>query len=131
MKYLKFPFAEKMTIQVQNGLTKKEIECELASSAVEIFQSLNYRKKEDFVIPLVLKFDSPVIQSLSWQNFSFPVEQICVVYKEHIVKKVNIINTPVNTANFIQGYSEFSFVIFAPLGFSNKYKIIEDKTIIK
>ena len=87
MKHLPFPFDANIVLQIKTGKKKEQLVCELAASTIEIYQSLNYRSKKDFKIPLVLQFESSIVQSLSLQNFSFPVEQICIDYRDGKAKK--------------------------------------------
>ena len=78
MKNLEFPFQDSIELSIQTGNRKKRVICELASSEIEIFQSLTKRSKKDFKIPLVLLFKNPLIQSFSIQGFNFPLEQYCI-----------------------------------------------------
>ena len=59
------------------------------------------------------------------------MEQICVNYKTDIVQKISVINPHKKTGELLQGYSEYSIVIFAPIGFAKQYLIKEDNTTIK
>jgi uncharacterized membrane protein (UPF0127 family) len=128
MNYLPFPFPNTIEIKITTGTRKKTIVAELASSEIEIFQSLTNRKKIDK--PLVLYFKNPLIQSFSNQLIKFKVEQICVDYKTNIVKKYNIIYPSISKGEFIQSYSEFSLVILSPNGYFSKGLIVENKTEI-
>ena len=131
MKHLSFPFESSTALQIKTGKKKDQLICELATSDIEIYQSLNYRAKKDFKIPLVLQFESPIVQSLSLQNFSFPVEQICIDYRDGKVKKTGIISPSKTQGKFIHGYSEFSLVILAPVGTIKKYGITIDLSVFK
>jgi hypothetical protein len=131
MNYVQFPFPDRAILQVKNDSSIRKVECELASSDIQIFQSLSYRKKKDFKLPLVLIFTNPFLQSFSLQNFSFPVEQICVACRENKVKKISVIYPGKESGNYVQGFSEFSLVVLAQIGYFKKYKLIENKTIIK
>jgi hypothetical protein len=128
MNHLSFPFPNTIEIKIITGTRKKTILAELASSEIEIFQSLTNRKKIDN--PLVLYFKNPLIQSFSKQLFKFKVEHICVDYKTNIVKKYNLIYPSKTEGEFIQSYSEFSLVILAPNGYFSKGLIVENKTEI-
>ena len=129
MKNLPFPFEASVVLNIKTGKKKDQLVCELAASTIEIYQSLNYRSKKDFKIPLVLKFESPIVQSLSLQNFSFPVEQICIDYRDGKVKKAGLIRPAKTPGKFIHGYSEFSLVILAPVGTIEKYGITIDLSV--
>lgn len=131
MKHLKFPFAENVTIEITNGKKKAIVECELASSEIEIFQSLSYRTKKDFKKPLVLLFDNPTTQYLSRQSFNFPVIQVTVNYGNNLVKKVSLVpKSNKENGQYIQSYAEFSLVLFLPFDSELKKLIVENKTII-
>jgi len=130
MKHLNFPFQETIELTFKIGNHKKNVICELASSDIEIFQSLTKRKRKDFKIPLVLLFKNPLIQSFSLQGFNFPVEQICVDYNSNIVKKYNIIHLSKSVGEFVQSYSEFSMVILSPLKYYPKGLVELNKTKI-
>ncbi|MEI6596342.1 MAG: hypothetical protein WCO28_12325 [Bacteroidota bacterium] len=129
MKHLPFPFDANIVLQIKTGKKKEQLVCELAASTIEIYQSLNYRSKKDFKIPLVLQFESSIVQSLSLQNFSFPVEQICIDYRDGKAKKAGLIRPAKTPGKFIHGYSEFSLVILAPVGTIKKLGITVDLTV--
>lgn len=132
MKHLKFPFVENVTVEISNGSKKTRISCELASSDVEIFQSLNYRKSKDFDKPLVLLFANANKQYFSLQSFNFPVTQISIDPTTNSVKKKSYIPSTKNKSGyFIQSYCEFSMVILFPDNFDLLQNIVEDKTKIK
>jgi hypothetical protein len=48
MKILNFPFSQSAQISIYNDASFNQLECELAVSDIEIFQSLNYRKEKLF-----------------------------------------------------------------------------------
>ena len=131
MSHLTFPFKKSITIKIINDKIKTSIECEAALTDIEIFQALKYRKKKDFSNPLILKFPNPLLQTFASLNFSFPIELIAVDHKTHLVKKAQPIKPTKAKGAFIQGFSEFSLVLLAPIGFGKKHKIEVDKTIIK
>jgi hypothetical protein len=115
MKHLSYPFDQAAKLKITNGSKKILLEAELASSEIEIYQSLNYREPDEFIKPLVLRFQNPDIQYFSMQSFSFPVVQVCAERKTGLVKRVASIAAQVNTGgNFIQCYSEFLLVLFLP-----------------
>lgn len=131
MKHLKFPFAENVTIEISNGKKKVLVDCELASSEIEIFQSLSYRTKKDFKNPLVLLFDNPTTQYLSRQSFNFSVTQVNVNHGNNLVKKVSLIpKSNKENGQYIQSYAEFSLVLLLPFENELKKLIVENKTII-
>jgi hypothetical protein len=121
-------FPDSIRLQITIGKRKKLVECELASSSVEIMLSLNNRISIEN--PMVLYFDNPLIQSFSRQKFKISVEQICVDYKTNLVKRYSVLNPSKYKGDFIQSYSEFSMVILSPIGFFSKGLIVENKTII-
>jgi hypothetical protein len=129
MKHLPFPFEESAILLINNGETKKTADCELATSDIEIFQSILYRKKLEK--PLILKFATDRLQSFSLQGYKFDIEQICITPETFIVKSATTLKKRKDEGRFIQGYSEFAFVILAPIGFIKKYKVQTDKTKIK
>jgi len=115
MQHLSYPFDQTAKLKITNGSKKIILEAELASSEIEIFQSLNYRQPDEFIQPLVLQFENPDIQYFSMQFFSFPVVQVCTERKTGLVKRVAPIAAQANTGgNFIQCYSEFLLVLFLP-----------------
>ena len=131
MKHLQFPFAENVTIEISNGKKNVLVECELASSEIEIFQSLSYRTKKGFKKPLVLLFDNPTTQYLSRQSFNFPVIQVNVNHGNNLVKKVSLVpkSNKVN-GQYIQSYAEFSLVLLLPFDTEFKKLLVENKTMI-
>jgi hypothetical protein len=132
MKHLQFPFAENVTIEITNGNKKVLVDCELASSEIEIFQSLSYRTKKDFKEPLALLFDNPTTQYLSRQSFNFPVVQVNVNHENNLVKKISLVQTS-NKENgqYIQSYAEFSLVLLLQFDSELKKIIVENKTLIQ
>jgi uncharacterized membrane protein (UPF0127 family) len=135
MKILNFPFSQSAQINISNDSKLYQIECELAASDVEIFQSLNYRKEKYFKKPLALKFSNPLAKSFSKQFFDFPVEQIVVDYKNNTVKSIatiypSIIKSNKNTNDNLISYSACSLVILAPRGLTKSKNIQVAKTKI-
>ncbi|MCA2856519.1 MAG: hypothetical protein IM449_16915 [Microcystis sp. M065S1] len=115
MKHLTNPFDQTAKLKITTGSKKILLEAELASSEIEIYQSLNYRQPEEFIQPLVLRFQNPNIQYFSRQSFAFPVIQVCAERKTGLVKRVAPIAAQANTdGNFIQCNSEFLLVLFLP-----------------
>jgi uncharacterized membrane protein (UPF0127 family) len=131
MNHLNTPFEQSTTILITTSKKQLKIKTELASSDIEIFQALNYRTKKDFMHPLTLKFSNPLAQSFVKINFLFPVELISVDYITSKVKKIQLITTHNNKGEYIQGFSEYSIVVFVPRGFSKTNKIEEGVTSIK
>jgi uncharacterized membrane protein (UPF0127 family) len=127
-QYLPFPFVNNCTIQIDNGAKTKQLTCELATSAVEIFQSLNYRKTKDFTKPLVLQFPLDNVPSFIWSNYAFAVEHICIDEKDKVVRLYRQLPKK-STAPFIQAVA-YKLLILAPLGFTEQHKIKENDTII-
>jgi hypothetical protein len=85
MQHLSYPFDQTAKLKINNGSKKILLEAELASSEIEICQSLNYRQPEEFIQPLVIRFQSPDIQYFSRQSFAFPVLQVCAEKKTGLV----------------------------------------------
>ena len=131
MSKLNIPFEQSVTLLISNDKKQLKIKTELASSDIEIYQALNYRTKKEFVQPLTLKFSNPLAQSFVKINFLFPVEMISVDYITNKVKKIQLIPAKKGSGDFIQGFSEYSIVIFAQRGFSKTNKIEEGVTSIK
>lgn len=131
MSKLNIPFQQSVTLLISNDKKLLKIKTELASSDIEIYQALNYRTKKEFVQPLTLKFSNPLAQSFVKINFLFPVEMISVDYITNKVKKIQLIPAKKESGDFIQGFSEYSIVIFAQRGFSKTNKIEEGVTSIK
>ena len=129
MNFLSFPFPRTIEITISRGSKQRVCLCESATSKVEVFQSLCYRKAKEFYKPLVLIFDNPLSQNLSMIDYKFDVEQIFVNYDTGLVNKINTLYSNKTSSLFIQGYSEFSMVILAPIGFveSRKIKLFETK----
>ena len=113
-QHLPFPFSKKATIQLTTGKKTQIIECELASSVIEIFQSLSFRKKNQFKQPLLVKFDNPLQQTFSRQTFSFDVIQACFDYETGLAKKIAPIRKSSGKAAFVQSFAEFSYVLLLP-----------------
>ena len=131
MSQLNTPFEQSATILVSASKKQLKLKTELASSDIEIFQALNYRTKKDFTQPLTLKFSNPLAQSFVKINFSFTVEMIAVDYLTNKVKKTQFIPAKKEEGDFIQGFSEYALVVFAPKGFCKSNKIQEGETIIR
>jgi len=113
MQHLSYPFDQTAKLKITNASKTILLEAELASSEIEIFQSLNYRQPDEFIQPLVLQFENPDIQYFSMQSFTFPVVQVCAERKTGLVKRVASIPAQANAGgNFIQCYSEFLLVMF-------------------
>ena len=130
MKYLNTPFERSIQLEIQNGLRKFTIDCELAASEIEIFQSASFRKQNQFRKPLVLKFSNPLVQAFSIQQFQFDVVQVCVGFEDSVVTKVSFIPAYKDRGTFIQCFSGFSMVLFLePNHFALK-KIAVEKTKI-
>jgi len=130
MNRLNTPFEKTCTLLFTTGKHFLKIKTELASSDVEIFQSLNYRTKKEFTQPLTLKFSNPLVQSFVKISFHFPVEMIAVDYITNKVKKSQYVPAKKEEGDYIQGFSEYSLVLYAPRGFCKKNKILEDSTTI-
>lgn len=113
-QHLPFPFSKKATIQLTTGKKSQIIECELASSVIEIFQSLSFRKKNQFKQPLLLKFENPLQQTFSLQTFNFDVIQACFDCETGLAKKIAPIRKSSSKAAFVQSYAEFSYVLLLP-----------------
>jgi hypothetical protein len=130
MSKLNTPFAQTTSITIVTGKSTFKVGTELASSDIEIFQSLNYRSKKEFTKPLTLRFGNPLAQSFVKFNFNFSVELIAVDYLSHKVKKLQVIPAKKGGGDFIQGFSEYSIVVFAPIGFSKAHKIKEGESTL-
>lgn len=131
MSKLTTPFQNETSVIIKNTKDTFKIKTELACSDIEIFQSLNYRKKKEFTKPLTLKFSNPLVQSFVKINYEFPVEIITIDYLTNRVKKVQVVYVKKYSSDFIQGFSEYSIAILAPIGFSRKHKIEDNMTIIQ
>lgn len=131
MNQLKTPFEQSVTLLISTKGQLLKLKTELASSDIEIFQALNYRTKKEFTQPLTLKFSNPLAQSFVKINFSFPVELIAVDYITNKVKKTQLVPAKKQEGDFIQGFSEYALVVFAPKGFCKSNKIEEGNTLIK
>jgi uncharacterized membrane protein (UPF0127 family) len=129
-QHLPFPFSKKATIQLTTGKKTQIIECELASSVIEIFQSLCFRKKNQFKQPLLLKFDNPLQQTFSRQTFSFDVIQACFDYETGLAKKIAPIRKSSGKAAFVQSFAEFSYVLLLPADAQLGRRIVVNQTKI-
>jgi uncharacterized membrane protein (UPF0127 family) len=130
LQHLPFPFSKKATIQLTTGKKTQIIECELASSVIEIFQSLCFRKKNQFKQPLLLKFDNPLQQTFSRQTFSFDVIQACFDYETGLAKKIAPIRKSSGKAAFVQSFAEFSYVLLLPADAQLGRRIVVNQTKI-
>lgn len=131
MQTLNFPFQQTVKLTIANNAKVKQIHCELATSDIEIFQALNYRKKEDFKKPLALVFENPKAQIFTRFNFAFAVEQIAVDAINNEVKDMETIYPDTNNEWDLKGYSNYSLVILAPKGLIKSKNIQLHKTTIK
>ena len=130
MNFLSYPFPNSAGLTISRGGKQSVFLCESAASKVEVFQSLCYRKAKAFNKPLVLIFDNPHSQNLSMIDYKFDVEQVFVNYYTGIVNKINTLYSKKTSGLFIQGYSGFSLVILAPVGFIESQRIKLFETII-
>ena len=130
MKYLTTPFEQFIQLEIKNGLRKFTIDCELASSEIENFQSASFRKQNQFRKPLVLKFSNPLVQAFSIQQFQFDVVQVCVGFEDSVVTKVSFVTAYKEKGTFIQCFSGFSLVLFLKPKHSALKKINVEKTKI-
>jgi hypothetical protein len=129
-QHLPFPFSKKAIIRLTTGKKTLIVECELASSVIEIFQSLSFRKKNQFKQPLLFKFENPLQQTLSRQIFSFDVIQACFDYETGLAKKIAPIRRSSDKAAFIQSFAEFSFVLLLPADAQLARSILVNQTKI-
>lgn len=128
--YLSFPFTESITLIIKTGSLAVKLQTELASTDIEIYQSLNYRTIKHFKRPLTLLFNKPLIQTFTKLNYAFTTELLAIDYQTNKVKKIQTIHPKKEQGDFIQGFSEYALVVLAPKGFCKKNKIEEGKTII-
>jgi uncharacterized membrane protein (UPF0127 family) len=135
MKSLQFPFNKSIALSIINDSIVNQLECELANTDLEIFQSLNYRKEKYFKKPLALKFSNPLAKSFTKQSFEFPVEQITVDYKNNVVKSIATIYPNTHKLNItnqnLTSYTDYSLVILAPKGLAKSINIQVAKTKIR
>ena len=127
-RHLPFPFKDKCYITIDNSKSSY-IECELAESVIEVFQSLNFRKEQEFTVPLFIIFENPNVQSYVLCNYDFAVEHICVNIEGNVAKSY-LQPASTSKASFIHAYSSYRFIILAPVGFIKKYNI-KNQTSIK
>jgi hypothetical protein len=131
MNHLEYPFEESIRVEIKNGKESFIIECELASSEIEIYQSLSYRRSKDFKKPMILLFNDHTKQHFSKHSFAFPVVQACVHYKSKLVKKLSFISkAKEDSGGYIQAFSEFSLALLLPYKSDLVKKIVTDKTRI-
>lgn len=127
---LSFPFQDSCTITITHSDgSVAEADCEKASSTIEIFQALNYRKENDFCRPMVLEFDNPNRQSYVWMNAAFERECVCVDVDNKVVA-MYLQRASTGEAPFVQGFSSYKFVILAPVGFCSTYRITNESVTI-
>lgn len=127
-KHLQFPFESNCLIKIKNEKQIEKVTCELAESVIEIFQSLNFRKENDFNIPLILQFKNPNVQSYVLFNYNFAVEHICIDTEGKVVKSYLQPDNK-SSATFIHAYSSYNFIILAPKGFIRQYKIANQTSV--
>ena len=131
MNHLPYPFEKSASLKIKTASKQNSFNVEIADSEIEIFQSLNFRTSKEFKAPLVLKFENPLVQSLSLQKFKFDAEQILVEDGSNIVRGIQLIKKVKGSGKYIQAYAGFSIAILAPIGFAKKFGIVLNKTIIK
>jgi hypothetical protein len=130
LQHLPFPFSKKVIVRLTTGKKTLIVECELASSVIEIFQSLSFRKKNQFKQPLLLKFENPLQQTFSRQTFDFDVIQVCFDYETGLAKKIAPIRKSSGKAAFVQSFAEFSFVLLLPPNAQLVRRILVNQTKI-
>lgn len=128
MSYLQFPFKGRCFVRISTGKKMQTVECELATSVIEIFQSLSFRQPGEFQMPLVLKFADPDSQSFVLSRYNFLIEQI-PIDKNGKVSGYSIVPAGTSPGNYIQAFSSFQYLIQASLGFAKKYHINENTLI--
>jgi uncharacterized membrane protein (UPF0127 family) len=127
-----FPYPNTTFIRFSNGPTKMAlINCEAAITPEEISQSLNFRSLLQFRKPMVLHFDQSSGQNTVCFQFRFDAEVI-VVNRENIVEKIYLARkfTP-NEALHIHFFGGYQYVLLAPKGFSEQWKIQAGHTAVK
>jgi uncharacterized membrane protein (UPF0127 family) len=127
MSNLKYPFEKSALLSINNDAN---LLVEIAESPIEIFQSVNYRTKKDFNLPLVLKFSNPLTQAFSLQEFAFDIEQILIESDTNLVRGIQLIKKHNYAGSNVQSFAGFSLVILAPVGFSKKHGIKLNQTTI-
>jgi hypothetical protein len=100
-----------------------DVECDLADDPMTIFRSIDMKKLQEFIRPLILKPYSPDIPMLVYSSFPFPVEQICVTRSTGWVENISRISPSKGSGPFIQSFTGHSMVILAPKGFIKKHRI--------
>ena len=129
MEQLSFPFANRCYVSVWHENRQLEpVEAEEAATAAEIYQALNFRRQSQFNRPLALHFPDPAAQQPVWFGFGFEVEVIAVDMQGVVKKIYTMPPTREGSARFIQFFSNCSYALLAPAGFSRKWNLKEKES---
>lgn len=123
MKYLPIPFEQKATIIIKQG-TKVilKFQAELATSPIEHFQALLYRKglKENSGVVFIL--ENPAVPAFVNTKVPFAVDTIQFEENGDITHLGNLVPSN-NAGNFITAF-QTKHLLMLPLGFTKKHNLI-------
>lgn len=123
MKHLPIPFEQQAEITIKQGA---RILCrfntELATSPIEHFQGLLYRKEVQSNSPVTFIFENPALPGYVNTNVPFEVDVIQFDEKGHITHLGQLAPSK-SSGIFITAFLT-KHLLIAPKGFIKKYKII-------
>lgn len=132
MNTLPFPFAEQCYFNFSLGSKKlPPIQAEVATSAAEIYQALNYRTWLDFKQPLVLVFNTPATQTPVWFGFKFDIEVIIIGNDGRVQKTYEMPKYKEGSGIVVQLFSTCEAAILVPKGFCKKWAVLEQCTFVR
>ena len=123
MKYLPIPFEQKATITIKQGskLTAK-FESELATSPIEQFQALLYRKELKENSGVVFILENPAMPTYINTKVPFEVDTIQFDEKGEITH-LGTLQPSKSPGTFITAF-QTKHILMLPLGFNKKHKLI-------
>ena len=123
MKHLPIPFEQKATISIKQGGTLiVKFDSELATSAIEQFQALLYRKelKENSGVAFIL--ENPAIPAYVNTKVPFEVDTIQFDEKGEITH-IGTLQPSTSPGIFITAF-QTKHLLMVPFGFSKKHKLL-------
>lgn len=123
MKHLPIPFEQQTVLNIKQGAKVLcELHTELATSPIEHFQALLYRKglKENSSVTFI--FENPSLPGLINTNVPFDVD-IIQFDEEGEITHLGLLTKSKNTGIFISSF-QTKYLLMVPMGFIKKHKLM-------